>query len=40
MLDVIQKTAPQAFLTEPLLQPSHAAAIMSLSTVKATTKLK
>jgi len=40
MLKLIHKTAPQAFLTEPLLQPSHAAAIMSLSTVEAGTKLK
>ena len=40
MLDIIHKTAPHAYLTEPLLQPSHAAAIMSISTVQATTKLK
>jgi N-acetylglucosamine kinase-like BadF-type ATPase len=30
MLEVIHKTAPEAFLTEPKLQPSQAAAIMAL----------
>jgi N-acetylglucosamine kinase-like BadF-type ATPase len=30
MLEVVHKSAPDAFLTEPLLTPSHAAAIMAL----------
>lgn len=34
MLEVIHKTASQAYLTEPLLQPSHAAAIMAMSAVE------
>jgi N-acetylglucosamine kinase-like BadF-type ATPase len=40
MLDVIQKTAPDAFLAKPLLQPSHAAAIMALSSINAKTHSK
>jgi len=35
MLAVIRKTAPGAFLTEPLLKPSHAAAIMAHDSIKA-----
>jgi N-acetylglucosamine kinase-like BadF-type ATPase len=34
MIDVIHRTAPQAYLTEPLLQPSHAAAIMALRSLQ------
>jgi N-acetylglucosamine kinase-like BadF-type ATPase len=40
MLRVIRKSAPHAYLTEPLLQPSHAAAIMALGAVKPTTRPK
>ena len=38
MLAIIHKCAPEAYLTEPLLQPSHAAAIMSLGAIGAVTK--
>jgi len=34
MLEVIHRAAPNAFLTQPLVQPSHAAAIMALGTIK------
>ena len=34
MLKVIHKTAHEAFLTEPLLQPSHAASIMAMRSVE------
>jgi N-acetylglucosamine kinase-like BadF-type ATPase len=34
MLQVIHKTAPDAFLTEPVLRPSHAAAIMAFDTIR------
>jgi N-acetylglucosamine kinase-like BadF-type ATPase len=40
MLEVIHRTAPLAFLTEPLLQPSHAAAIMAVSSVVIHTSAK
>jgi len=40
MLDVIHQTSPHAYLTEPMLQPSEAAAIMALSTVNAHTNSK
>ena len=30
MLDTIRKVAPKAFLTEPLMKPSHAAALMAV----------
>jgi N-acetylglucosamine kinase-like BadF-type ATPase len=35
MLEVVHKSAPDAFLTEPLLTPSHAAAIMALRSIHA-----
>jgi N-acetylglucosamine kinase-like BadF-type ATPase len=35
MLTVVRKTAPAAFLTEPLLKPSHAAAIMAHDAIPA-----
>jgi len=30
MLETIHKAAPNAYLTEPLMKPSHAAALMAL----------
>jgi len=36
MIDVIHKCSPNAYLTEPQLQPSHAAAIMALGSIKGT----
>ena len=38
MLSVVHNCAPEAYLAQPLLQPSHAAAMMSLGTVHAVTK--
>jgi N-acetylglucosamine kinase-like BadF-type ATPase len=38
MLDVIHRAAPQAYLTEPLMQPSHAAAIMALRSLQPVVK--
>ena len=40
MLEVIHKTAPQAYLTEPLLQPSNAAAVMALGSITSTGSIK
>jgi N-acetylglucosamine kinase-like BadF-type ATPase len=37
MLTVVHKCAPEAYLAEPLLQPSHAATIMSLGAIRAVT---
>jgi N-acetylglucosamine kinase-like BadF-type ATPase len=34
MLEVIRKNAPDAYLTEPLMQPAHAAAAMAFGSVK------
>jgi len=33
MFEIVNKTAPSAYLTEPLLPPSHAAAIMALGSL-------
>jgi hypothetical protein len=30
MLEIIRKVAPKAYLTEPLMPPSHAAALMAM----------
>jgi N-acetylglucosamine kinase-like BadF-type ATPase len=40
MLDVIHRAAPLAYLTEPILQPSHAAAIMALGAVNSSNNSK
>jgi N-acetylglucosamine kinase-like BadF-type ATPase len=40
MLEVIHKTAPAAFLSEPVLQPSHAAAIMAMRSIAADSPAK
>ena len=38
MLEVIHRSASEAFLTEPMMQPSHAAAAMARSSVRALPK--